>query len=279
MPIKLHIVPLFILLNMMPLGIIIVLSLFTCCSGFLLDDRTQPQTTTIPTLSDKHFNMLLDILVDEKRSRLKLEERVVKLENELLATQKGVTNNYHTGSKNNETRGKQMGTVNALDTKYMTLQSKYDSLHSKFEQLQLNHTSLEKFAFQLQQKLAALESLKGVANLGMIIDARNETNRLELELQMTNNKLSSVENDVNARKQDFIALFNKADSTEHELEHAKLSINNIMAKYQNQTLLQMDNISSSLEHKFISMDAKQNRSQLQLNKLNSTIQILKYTKI
>jgi hypothetical protein len=63
---------------------------------------------------------------------------------------------------------------------------------------------------------------------------------------MTNNKLSSVENDVNARKQDFIALFNKADSTEHELEHVKLSINNIMAKYQNQTLLQMDNISRHL---------------------------------
>ena len=207
MPIKLHIVPLFTLLNMIQLGIIIVLSLFTCCSGFLLDDRTQPQTTTIPTLSDKHFNMLFDILADEKRSRLNLEERVVLLENELLATQKGVTNNYHTGTKNNETIGQQMGTVNALDTKYMTLQSKYDSLHSKFEQLQLNHTSLEKFAFQLQQKLATLESLKGVANLGMIIDARNYTNSLELELQMTNNKLSSVENDVNARKQDFIALF------------------------------------------------------------------------
>jgi hypothetical protein len=78
-----------------------------------------------------------------------------------------------------------------LDTKYITLQSKYGLLHSKFEQLQLNHTSLEKFAFQLQQKLAALESLKGVANLGMIIDARNETNRLELELQMTNNTSSS----------------------------------------------------------------------------------------
>ena len=107
MPIKLHIVPLFTLLNMIQLGIIIVLSLFACCSGFLLDDRTQPQTTTIPTLSDKHFNMLFDILVDEKRSRLRLEERVVKLENELLATQKGVTNNYHTGSKNNEAIGKQ----------------------------------------------------------------------------------------------------------------------------------------------------------------------------
>ena len=49
-----------------------------------------------------------------------------------------------------------------------------------------------------------------------------------------------------------------------------------MAKLQNQTLLRMDNISSSLEHKFISMDAKQNMSQLQINMLNSTIQILKY---
>ena len=254
--IKLHIVPLFLLLNMMPLGIIIVLSLFTCCSGILLGDRTQPQTTTAPTFSDKQFSILMDMLADEKRSRLKLEERVITLENELLATQKGVTNNYHTGTKNNENRGQQMGTVNALDTKYTTLQSKYDSLHSKFEKLQLNHTSLEKNVFQLQQKLASLERLKGDANLGMIIDARNETNRLELELQMTNNKLSVVENDVSARKQDFIALFNKADSTEHELEQAKLLITNTMAKFQNQTLLQMDNISSSLEHKFISIDAK-----------------------
>ena len=49
-----------------------------------------------------------------------------------------------------------------------------------------------------------------------------------------------------------------------------------MAKLQNQTLLRMDNISSSQEHKFISMDAKQNMSQLQINMLNSTIQILKY---
>ena len=254
--IKLHIVALFILLNMMPLGIIIVLSLFTCCSGILLGDRTQPQTTTAPTFSDKQFSILLDMLADEKRSRLKLEERVITLENELLATQNGVTNNYHTGTKDNENRGQQMGTVNALDTKYTTLQSKYDSLHSKFEKLQLNHTSLEKNVFQLQQKLASLERLKGVANLGMIIDARNETNRLELELQMTNNKLSVVENDVSARKQDFIALFNKADSTEYELEQAKLLITNTMAKFQNQTLLQMDNISSSLEHKFISIDAK-----------------------
>jgi hypothetical protein len=62
-----------------------------------LDDRTQPQTTTIPTLSEKHFNMLFDILVDEKRSRLRLEECVVKLENELLATQKGVQNLFVPG--------------------------------------------------------------------------------------------------------------------------------------------------------------------------------------
>ena len=254
--IKLHIVPIFTLLNMMPLGIIIVLSLFTCCSGYLLNERTQPQTTTAQTFSDKQLSILLDILADEKLSRLKLEERVVKLENELLATQKGATNNYHTGTKNNKTIGQQMGTVNDLDTKYMTLKSKYDSLHSKFEKLQLNHTSLENNAFQLQQKLASLESLKGDANLEMIIDARNETNRLELELKMTNNKLDVIENDVNARKQDFIALFNKTDSTEHELEHAKLLITNTMAKFQNQTLLQMDNISSSLEHKFISIDAK-----------------------
>jgi hypothetical protein len=73
-----------------------------------LGDRTQPQTTTAPTFSDKQFSILLDMLADEKRSRLKLEERVITLENELLATQKGVTNNYYTETKNNENRGQQV---------------------------------------------------------------------------------------------------------------------------------------------------------------------------
>jgi Na+-translocating ferredoxin:NAD+ oxidoreductase RnfG subunit len=66
--------------------IVLVLSLFTCCSGILLGDRTQPQTTTAPTFSDKQFSILLDMLADEKRSRLKLEERVITLENELHST-------------------------------------------------------------------------------------------------------------------------------------------------------------------------------------------------
>jgi hypothetical protein len=51
----------------------------------------------------------------------------------------------------------------------MTLQSKYDSLHSKFEQLQLNHTSLEKFAFQLQQCLS--ESVGIVVVCGCVLSS------------------------------------------------------------------------------------------------------------
>ena len=39
------------------------------------------------------------MLVDEKRSRLKSEDCIIKLENELLATQMRVTDNYHTGTK------------------------------------------------------------------------------------------------------------------------------------------------------------------------------------
>jgi hypothetical protein len=41
------------------------------------------------------------------------------------------------------------------------------------------------------------------------LNFRNETIHLEKTLQVTNNKMNAVINDVNTRKQDFIALFQR----------------------------------------------------------------------
>jgi hypothetical protein len=58
----------------------------------------------------------------------------------------------------------------------------------------------------------------------LYLNFRNETSQLEKALQITNNKLNAVTNDANARKQDFIALFQKVQSTEQRLENSTKSL-------------------------------------------------------
>jgi UDP-N-acetylenolpyruvoylglucosamine reductase len=58
----------------------------------------------------------------------------------------------------------------------------------------------------------------------MLFKLRNETNHLSKALQITNNKVNAITNDANARKQDFIALFQKVQSTEQRLENSTKSL-------------------------------------------------------
>ena len=81
-----------------------------------------------------------------------------------------------------------------------------------------NNTVLKDKIELLEQNLTTMENTKSDLNF------RNETNRLEKALQMTNNKLSAVTNDVDARKQDFIALFQRVQSTDQRLENSTKSL-------------------------------------------------------
>ena len=56
------------------------------------------------------------------------------------------------------------------------------------------------------------------------LNFRNETSHLAKALQITNNKVNAITNDANARKQDFIALFQKVQSTEQRLENSTRSL-------------------------------------------------------
>ena len=67
------------------------------------------------------------------------------------------------------------------------------------------------------------------------LNFRNETSHLAKALQITNNKVNAIINDANARKQDFIALFQKVQSTEQRLENSTKSL----GASQNMTFLKL----------------------------------------
>lgn len=73
--------------------------------------------------------------------------------------------------------------------------------------MKINNSRTNKYASLLEQEISNVKQLKNVANLQTVVNLTDDSERLEHELQITNNKMSSVANDVNARKQDFIALF------------------------------------------------------------------------
>lgn len=70
----------------------------------------------------------------------------------------------------------------------------------------------------LEHEFTTFNHLNSSINLLSVSNVLNVTEHLNSEIQETNYKLAAIENDANARKNDFIALFNKADLTERKME-------------------------------------------------------------
>ena len=192
--------------------------IFGSCQGFLLDGNTQTATSGT-SLDDKRFNTLMDLLIEERDSRSKLEAAVKRellaLRQEITKCQCGNGNGGHTqiidqGSLANDTK--------TLEEEIIHLKRDQELLKTEVAGLIQNNTVLKDKIELLEQNLTTMENTKSDLNF------RNETNRLEKALQMTNNKLNAVTNDVDARKQDFIALFQRVQSTDQRLENSTKSL-------------------------------------------------------
>ncbi|CAG2192382.1 unnamed protein product [Mytilus edulis] len=208
--------------------VFVIFRLFLYANGFLLDDRTQPPSITGQVMTDKHFYMLMDLVTEERNARLKQSIEISQLKNELVATQQGVTTNFHASNSVNHTLKAELGILKEDMRKMISsnsnLQNEYNLVKAELNELKLNYSQTNQYNSLLEQELSAVKQLKSVANLQTILNLTDDTKRLEHELQIMNNKMSSIANDVSARKQDFIALFNKAELTERSLDLALKTI-------------------------------------------------------
>lgn len=247
---------------------IIILSLcFLGCYGFLVEDRTTNPTTAVGALSEKHFYMLLNLLTEERQARLKLEGRLLQLQKEQLATETGVTSIHHSSYVNNKTLEDQAHLLKTLEARFSELKNDHDALKVKFNQLQLNHSSLQKSSNQLEKEFTLLKQLPIVGELQFIVEVHNETKHLADELTLTKSKLGAVTNDVNARKQDFIALFQKADQTENNLLNTnrvlgllESKINNSITQFEERFIQFKNRTHDDLENKLKAEEVMQNKS-------------------
>ena len=213
-------------------SLIFISFLFCAISdGLLLDTLTKAPVTSSSFLTDAHFNILMDLLHDERQSRVKLENYVNDLRQELTLTKQEVRMNDQIRKDCSGTIQQHLfeGINKTIYDKYESLKSNYVFLKMKYDNLQEHYTSLNNKSNQFEHELTLFKHLKVVSDLQSVAKLQNNTQHLELELRKTNNKVSSLTNDGTSRKQDFIALLNKVQIVEQKTDTLAVSHNDTTA--------------------------------------------------
>ncbi|XP_071166187.1 uncharacterized protein [Mytilus edulis] len=267
---------------------IIFLFFMISCHGFLM------QSTPALQITDKHYNFLLDMLIEERQSRRNLEAYITKLQSDVSHLQLcGCTGTSITSPVNNTA---------ALETKLNTLNSKFEKLENKhsavlnrsiqlenelFDLKNLELNSLQKDletvkvqstqlnsdyslvvnkSDQLERELQEVKRLKSVSNL-QIVKLQKQANDLSQEIVQTNNRQRAIISDNNARKQDFLALLQKVITSQGQigtLNNETLSIKDGVQKEERQIL--------TLINKTVSITNDLHTVEAAISAMNRTIQ-------
>lgn len=194
----------------------IFILLFSCVSGFLFEGKQQSSiSTTYSPLSDDHFDMLLKLLVEQRQIQKEQHQMIKQLQQEIFTTKLEVTKAIHDLNKTS---------CNA--TRYDDVWNFTKSVETKIDTLNVSQirqiNTMEEYSNKikiLEHEIAASNHMQSSINLQSLSNVLNTTKHLEPWIQETNYKLAAIENDADARKNDFIALFNKADLTENKMEN------------------------------------------------------------
>ncbi|VDI58910.1 Hypothetical predicted protein [Mytilus galloprovincialis] len=199
--------------------------LFIGCDGFLVDTTNPPGSGQY--LTDKHYKLLMDFFIEERQARVHLEDVVTQLHNELAQTQTAVGNKLHALNKENSTLEQYVkelkNKTEVLDNRLLDVESENIQLKMELDSLRKSHSALEVQYHQIKQNYATFENkthyfdteiqslnqFKSVADLQAVFRISNQTDHLEHELQNTNSQIVVLQSSDNARKQDFLALYNK----------------------------------------------------------------------
>ncbi|XP_063410657.1 CAP-Gly domain-containing linker protein 1-like [Mytilus trossulus] len=209
--------------------------MFVCCDGFLIDTTNPPGTGQYMT--DKHYKALMDLFFEERQARLHLEYAVTQLQHELVKTQTAVGNKLLESNKYNKTIEQYVKELKnktevldirlfdvesdniQLKTELNSLRKSHSELKVQYNQIKQNYASFENKTHYFDTEIQSLKQLKSVTDLQAVFRISNQTDHLEHELQNTNSQIVVLQSSDNARKQDFLALYNKTMVVEQSMNN------------------------------------------------------------
>jgi len=144
-----------------------------------------------------------------------VSQELLALRQEIAKCQCGNGNGGHTQTIN---QGALTNDTKAIEEEIIHLKRDQALLQTQVAGLMQNNTVLKDKVALLERNLTTLQ------NRQCDLDIRNQASHLEKALQITDNKFNAIANDANAKKQDFIALLQKVQSTEQRLENSTRSL-------------------------------------------------------
>ena len=216
-------------------------------TSFLIDVSTPIPPKAETLITDGHYNVLLDLFMQERKSRQNLEKYVIQLNQKMTEMAKDVA------STKTKVGVLEKTNCNAdLQEAFRALKNSSEIMKQAYGALLLEQINLKRevnIVFQRNNKLQievdSLKQLKTIVPLQSLANVNNFTVYLEKEIQSTNSIVNKVLSDGNARKQDFIALINVTNVLKTRLTDTKLFLDK---KFKDIEIKQ--NLTESSDHEF-----------------------------
>lgn len=196
---------------------VIFISCFFFCHGMLLDSKTQPPSIDGSLMPDDHYQFVMQFMYQERQSRLKLEKYVKQLQQKLVTTKTDLTNEIDSL--------KQCTCAFEIKSKASILQYNFNILKQDHDALRIHYVNLQKELITtnnkyivLENEVSLLKQLKSVSDLKVVFNMEKKTDHLQQQIKATNRSQHAINSEAIDKKQDFLALYQKVQTSETEIQ-------------------------------------------------------------
>ena len=227
--------------------VLVCMCVLPTATSFLIHVSTPNPPKAGTLITDEHYNVLMDLYIQERHSRQNLEKYVIHLNQRMTEMAKDVS------STKTKVGVLEKTNYNAdLQESFRALNNSSEIMKRAYDALLLEHNNLKREVNvvtqrnnQLQIEIDSLKQLKTIVPLQSLVNVQNFTVHLENEIQNTNNMVNKVLSDGNARKQDFIALMNVTNVLKTRLSDTQISLDQ---KFKDIEIKQ--NLTETSDHEF-----------------------------
>ncbi|VDI80972.1 Hypothetical predicted protein [Mytilus galloprovincialis] len=193
---------------------LLILIYIRFCESFLLEG-----TTTIPSngLSERHYTILLqqysqvlNMLVEERQLRQRLEESVTQMHTEFTNKINHLILNETENLKTELT---------SVENNYFNLKQDFDNLKKDYTAIQKELASSKILANQLKNRVNVLSHLKAITQIQNMDNLVNTTNNILRQVRSSENEIKALNLKQQARNQDLIAMHNQIRIIENTLQN------------------------------------------------------------
>ena len=184
--------------------------------ALLLGDKTTPPSTTIASnsfMTESRYNFLMDLLMEERQARRKLEEEIIQLRTRVDNSEQNA-NDFKIKLETLSNNDNVTDIVSLLSNKTHDLQNKYDALVIENNDLKLQLQAVFNKTFYLEDQLKARNES----------DCQSSERPLIPDVDLLNQRVDLLFHERTAQQQDFLALVNMTTNLNKRISESEFEM-------------------------------------------------------